>query len=142
MLIKTWRYHELVPRYEFSNLWKKCAGTTMYYTPHFLVHLAVDAYNDSQVKTVNATSWPSRSLSVEHNNHLLHLFKSEQLDTDFVPFNLPDSYYCTDLAIYAEMRAIIERQEMKKVARSLKESICYSVQIDGSTDNSKVCSTQ
>ena len=49
-----------------------------------------------------------------------------------------DSYYCTDFAIHAEIRAIIERQETKKVAQSLKESLCYSVQIDGTPDTSKL----
>ena len=35
-----------------------------------LVRIAIDAYNDTQFETVSARSWPSRSLAVEHSNHV------------------------------------------------------------------------
>ena len=104
-----------------------------------LVRIAVDAYNDSQVETISARSWPSRSLSVEHSNHVLRQFESEGWGTDFVPFDPPAStYHYRDPVIYAELRNIIGRLEMKKVAQLLKDCLCYSVQIDGSTDKQQV----
>jgi hypothetical protein len=104
-----------------------------------LVRIAIDAYNDSQVETLSARSWPSRSLAVEHSNHVLHHFESQGWDADFVPFDPPAScYHYRDPMLYAEIRNIIAKQEMKKVAQLLKDCLCYSVQIDGSADKQQV----
>ncbi len=104
-----------------------------------LVRIAVDVYNDSQVETVSARSWPSRSLAVEHSNHVLHHFESQGWDADFVPFDPAAScYHYRDPVLYAELRNIIAKLEMKKVAQSLKDCLCYSVQIDGSADKQQV----
>ncbi|CAB4034784.1 E3 SUMO- ligase KIAA1586-like isoform X3 [Paramuricea clavata] len=104
-----------------------------------LVCIAIDAYNDSQVETLSARSWPSRSLAVEHSNHVLHHFESQGWDADFVPFDPPAScYHYRDPMLYAEIRNIIAKQEMKKVAQLLKDCLCYSVQIDGSADKLQV----
>lgn len=89
-----------------------------------LVRIAIDAYNDSQVETVSARSWPSRSLAVEHSNHVWHHFESQGWDADFVPFYpLASCYHYRDPVLYAELRNIISKLEMKKVAQSLKDCL-------------------
>ena len=105
----------------------------------FLVRIAVDAYNDSQVETLSARSWPSRSLSQDHSNYVLQHFESKGWDSEFEPFQpLASTYHYRDPLIYAEMRKIIGTQVMKQVAQCLKDCLCYSVQIDGSTDKQQV----
>jgi len=114
---------------------KKCKAETL----QLLLKLAVDVYNDCRVETVSAWSWASRSLSGDHSNNLLHIFRDNGWDADFVPYNQPGSaYHYRDPMTYAEMREIISEHEMKKVADLLKECVCYSVQIDGSSDKQQV----
>ena len=56
-----------------------------------------------------------------------------------MPFDPQASYYhYRDPALYAELRNIIAKLEMRKVAQSLKDCLCYSVQIDGSADKQQV----
>ena len=51
------------------------------------------------------------------------------------PFNHPGSlYHYRDPVTYAEMRDIIGQHEMEKTAQLLKDCLCYSVQVDGSSD--------
>ena len=78
-------------------------------------------------------------MSGDHSNNLLHIFRDNGWDADFVPYNQPGSaYHYRDPMTYAEMRKIISEHEMKKVADLLKECVCYSVQIDGSSDKQQV----
>ena len=78
-------------------------------------------------------------MSGDHSNNLLHIFRDNGWDADFVPYNQPGSaYHYRDPMIYAEMRKIISEHEMKKGADLLKERVCYSVQIDGSSDKQQV----
>ena len=81
---------------------------------------------------------PSRSL-VAHSNHLLRVFQNEGWDAEFVSFDRPGSlYHYQDSVSYAEMRDIIGQHEMEKTAKLLKDCLCYSVQIDGSSDRQQV----
>ena len=59
-------------------------------------------------------------------------FELKGWDNEFQP--LASTYHYRDPLIYAEMRKIIGTQVMKQVAQCLKNYLCYSVQIDGSTD--------
>ena len=105
----------------------------------FLVRMAFGAYQDSQVETLSARSWPSRSLSQDHSNYVLQHFESKGWDSEFEPFQpLASTYHYRDPLIYAEMRKIIGAQGMKQVAQCLKGCLCFSVQIDGSTDKQQV----
>lgn len=114
---------------------KKCKAETL----EFLLKLAVDVYNDCRVETLSAWSWASRSLSGDHSNNLLNRFREHGWDTEFVPFNETGScYHYRDPMTYAEMREIISEHEMKGVADLLKECVCYSVPIDGSSDKQQV----
>ena len=53
---------------------------------NFFVRIAVDAYNDSQVETLTASSWPSRSLSQDRSNYVLQHFESKRWGSEFEPF--------------------------------------------------------
>ena len=104
----------------------------------FLVQIAVDAYNDSRV-TLSARIWLSRSLSQDHSNYVFQHFESKGCDSEFEPFEpLASTYHYRDSLIYAEMRKIIGAQVMKQVTQCLKDCLCYSVQIDGSTDKQQI----
>ena len=63
-------WSSLSDSHPWVRVMKKCKAETL----NFLIHLAVDAYNDAQVETISARSWPSRSLAGEHSNHLVRLF--------------------------------------------------------------------
>jgi hypothetical protein len=81
---------------------------------------------------------PSRSL-VAHSNHLFRVFQNEEWDAEFVSFDRPGSlYHYQDSVSYAEMRDIISQHEMEKTAKFLRDCLCYSVQIDGSSDRQQV----
>ena len=99
-------------------------------TLEFLLRLAVDVYNDCRAETLSARSWPSRSLSFEHSNNLMRVFQSERWDADFAGFEKSSFYHYRDPVTYAEMRNIVVKFEMEKVAAELKNCICYSLQID------------
>jgi hypothetical protein len=43
-----------------------------------------------------------------------------------------------DSVSYAEVRDIIGQHEMEKTAKFLRDCLCYSVQIDGSSDRQEV----
>ena len=117
------------------KIMKKCQAKTL----EFLLRLAVDVYNDCRVETLSARNWPSRSLAFEHSNNLLHVFQNEGWDAEFVPFSHSGSlYHYRDPVTYAEMRDIIGQHEMEKTAQLLKDCLCYSVQIDGSSDRQQV----
>ena len=107
-------------------------------TLEFLLRLAVDVYNDCRAETLSARSWPSRSLSFEHSNNLMRVFQSEGWDADFFGFEKSSFYHYRDPVTYAEMRNIVVKFEMEKVAAELKNSICYSLQIDGSSDKQQI----
>ena len=122
-----------------SHPWERVMKKSKAETLNFLIHLAVDAYNDAQVETISARSWPSRSLAGEHSNHLVRLFSKEGWDSNFVPYNQPASlYHYRDPVTYGETQEIIGKLEMKHVADCLKDCLCYSVQIDGSTDKQQI----
>ena len=122
-----------------SQPWARVMKKSKAETLNSLIHLTVDAYNDAQVETISARSWPSRFLAGEHRNHLVRLFSKEGWDSNFVPCNQPASlYHYRDPVTYGEMQEIIGKLEMKHVADCLKDCLCYSVQIDGSTDKQQI----
>ena len=100
-------------------------------TLEFLLRLAVDVHNDCRAETLSSRSWPSRSLSFVHSNNLMRVFQSEGWDADFV-------FHYRDPVTYAEMRNIVVKFEMEKVAAELKKCICYSLQMDGSSDRQQI----
>ena len=128
-------WNNLSDSHPWIKLMKKCKAGTL----EFLLHLAVDMYNDCRTETLSARNWLSRSLAVEHSNNLLRMFQNEGWDAEFVSFNQPGSlYHYRDPVTYAEMRDIIRQHEMEKTAELLKDCLCYSVQIDGSSDQQQV----
>ena len=89
----------------YSHPWACVMKKSKAETLNFLIHLAVDAYDDAKVETMNARSWPSRSLAGEHSNHLVRLFSKEGWDSNFVPYNQPASlYHYRDPVTYGEMQ--------------------------------------
>ena len=76
---------------------------------------------------------------MEHSNHVLCHVESRGGDADFVPFDPPAScYHYRDPILYAEIRNIIAKLEIRNVAQFLKHYLCYSVQIDGSADKQQI----
>ena len=104
-----------------------------------LLEMAIDVYNDSRIETVSARCWPSRSLSSKMATHLIQHFEAEGYGGCFIPFN-PNAaeFRYINPVIYAEMKKIIGDLEMKKLSKTLNESLCYSIQIDGSADRMQI----
>ena len=71
--------------------------------------------------------------------HLIQHFEAEGYDGCFIPFN-PNAaeFRYRNPVIYAEMKKIIGDLEMKKLSKTLNESLCYSIQIDGSADRMQI----
>lgn len=115
--------------------WARILNKTNWDTKRFLVCLAVDVYNDSLVETLSARSWPSRSLSSVYANNMLEKFEEKGWDTTDISFN-PSSAMChyRSPIIYAEMLEVIADIQRRHVFDVLHDSLCYSVQIDGSMD--------
>ena len=102
----------------------------------FLVRIAVDAYNDSQVETLSARSWPSRLLSQDHSNYVLQHFESKGWDSEWMPFQpLASTYHYRDPLIYAETRKIIGTQVKKQVAQCLTAFVTQSKLMEVLTSN-------
>ena len=118
-----------------NHPWARILNKTNWDTKRFLVCLAVDVYNDSLVETLSARSWPSRSLSSVYANSMLEKFEEKGWDTTDITFNLSSSmcHYRSPI-IYAEMLEVIADIQRRNVFDALYDSLCYSVQIDGSMD--------
>ena len=99
-----------------------------------LTRMAVDVYNDSKNLTLAAWSWPSRSLAGLHAEQQLKMYGQEE-EGNFSPYqpSAAELHY-RDPMHYAEMLNILGKSERGDLAREIKESICFSVQMDGSVD--------
>ena len=115
--------------------WARILNKTNWDTKRFLVCLAIDVYNDSLVETLSARSCPSRSLSSVYANNMLEKFEEKDWDTADTSFN-PSTSMChyRSPIIYAEMLEVIADIQRRNVFDVLHDSLCYSVQIDGSMD--------
>ena len=111
--------------------WARILNKTNWDTKRFLVCLAIDVYNE----TLSARSWPSRSLSSVYANNMLEKFEEKGWDTADTSFN-PSTSMChyRSPIIYAEMLEVIADIQRRNVFDVLHDSLCYSVQIDGSMD--------
>ena len=118
-----------------SHPWVRIFNKANADTRNVLVRLAIDVYNDSLVETLSARSWPSRSLSCEYANYILDKFDKSGWDTADISFNTTSSmcHYRSPI-IYAEMLEVIGDLVRREVCKTLQNSLCYSVQIDGSMD--------
>lgn len=113
-----------------NHPWVKLTESTDTVTMSTLIHMAVDAYNDSKILTPSAWSWPSRSLAQMHSSSL---FQSQYCSPlPFMPSGI--SLHYRDPMTYAEMLHIIGDIERKKLAAELKDCIRFSIQVDGSLD--------
>ena len=119
--------------------WAKYLKKTKSDKLQILLEMAIDVYNDSRIETVSAICWPSRSLSSKMATHLIQHFEAEGYDGCFIPYN-PNAaeFRYRNPVIYAEMKKIIGDLEMKKLSKTLNESLCYSIQIDGSADRMQI----
>ena len=68
----------------------------------------------------------------------MRVFQLEGWDANFVGFEKSSFYHNRDPVTYAEMRNIVVKFEMEKVAAELNNCICYSLQIDGSSDRQQI----
>ena len=118
-----------------SHPWARILNKANTETRIFLVRLAIDVYNDSLVETLSERSWPSRSMSCEYANNVLDEFDKNGWDTADISFNTTSSmcHYRSPI-IYAEMLEVIADLVRREVCKTLHNSLCYSVQIDGSMD--------
>ena len=99
-----------------------------------LTHMAVNVYNDSKNLTLAAWSWPSRSLADLHAKQQLKSYGEGEAG-NFSPFQpTPAEVHYRDPMHYAEMLNILGKSEKDDLAKEIKESICFSVQMDGSVD--------
>ncbi|KAK5640471.1 hypothetical protein RI129_011282 [Pyrocoelia pectoralis] len=64
------------------------------------------------IETVSARSWPSRSLANMR----------------------PNSIFSTTAMVYSEMLHMFGDSERRKLGDIISRSLCYSIQINGSTD--------
>lgn len=109
----------------------------------FLVKLAVDVYNDCQVETPTAWSWPSRSLANLHSDSLNKRFVDHGWDTPFVAFGESDVsksslYHYRDPTVYREMLEVVANVERQNISNALKGCVSYGIQIDGSVDKQQL----
>jgi len=99
-----------------------------------LIHLCIDVYNDSMIETVSARSWPSRSLANMMASSIQAQLQ-ENWEAEITSFQPSQSeLHYRDPMIYAEMLHILGDMERKKIGGLISRSLCYSIQIDGSTD--------
>ena len=98
-----------------------------------LVHMAIDAYNDSKLLTQSAWSWPSRSLAQLHAEQQYKKYgESDVAFTRYEP--TPTELHYRDPVHYAEMLHIIGGIEREKLKKDLQSCLRFSVQINGSVD--------
>ena len=70
--------------------------------------------------------FPILSHSRQLLTDVLQHFEPNGWDSDFLSFDPPASFfYYRDPVIYAQIRSIIGKQEMEKVAQTLKDCLCY-----------------
>ena len=101
-----------------------------------LIRLAIAIYNDSQLLTPSAWSWPSRSLVSLCVEKQITLFNENGSDTSFSKYEpLPIDLHYRDPMVYAEMLNIIVELEIAKLKDKLNNVIRFSCQIDGSVDS-------
>eukprot|EP00794_Sanderia_malayensis_P000973 gene973-287_t len=104
-----------------------------------LVELAIDVYNDSQIKTFSANSWPSRSLSHIHAANQMNQYHDHGLDVKFQKFQpSPQILHYRNPNAYNEMLQIVASLEMKKIVDELSSCEAFSLQVDGSVDKYQV----
>ena len=108
-------------------------------TFQILLEMAIDVYNDARTETVSARSWLSRSFSSKMAYHLIQHFEAEGYDGCFIPLNPNESEFrYRNPVTYTEMKKIIGHLQTRKLAKTLNESLSYSLQIDGSADRMQV----
>lgn len=99
-----------------------------------LTRIAVDVYNDSKNFILAAWSWPSRSLAGLHAEQQLKMYGKEE-EGNISPCQPTSAeLHYRDPMHYAEMLNILGKSEKGDLAKEIKESICFSVQIHGSVD--------
>lgn len=99
-----------------------------------LTRMAVDVYNDSKNLTLAAWSWPSRSLAGLHAEQQLKMYGKEEEGNFSLCQPTSAELHYRDPMHYAEMLNILGKSEKGDLAKEIKESICFSVQMDGSVD--------
>lgn len=100
-----------------------------------LIELAVDVYNDSRTMTLSAHSWPSRSLTKIHTDIQISSYKDHGLESEFSPLNpSPALLQYRNPVMYREMLDVVGEVIMEGVVLQLKNSECFSIQVDGSVD--------
>ncbi len=114
--------------------WIKLLKSTDSTVLQTLTRMAVDVYNDSKNLTLAAWSWPSRSLAGLHAEQQLKMYGQEEA-VKFSPYKPTSAeLHYRDPMHYAEMLNILAKSEKDVLAREIKESICFSIQMDGSVD--------
>jgi hypothetical protein len=99
------------------------------------MRLCVDCYNDSKLLTPTAWNWPSRSLAHLHGERQVQLYKDEGIDTAFSAFvPTQNELHYRDPVSYAEMLSVLGQMELKSLGETLRNSVCFSLQLDGSVD--------
>lgn len=100
-----------------------------------LVEIAVDVYNDSRQLTLSAWSWPSRSLSKIHADTQIAAYADKGMGSPFAEMSPnPSLLHYRNPIIYAEMLEIVGDCVMSKIKDEMHETICFSIQVDGSVD--------
>lgn len=115
--------------------WVKTLKTYTAEKVKLLIELALDVYNDSRVMTLSAHSWPSRSLTKIHIDTQTSSYKDNGLASDFSPLNpSPALLQYRNPVMYREMLDVVGEVVMENVVIQLKNTECFSIQVDGSVD--------
>ena len=85
--------------------------------------------------TLSAHSWPSRSLIKIHIDTQVSSYKDNGLESEFSPLNpSPALLQYRNPIMYREMLDVVGEVVMENVVKQLKNSDCFSIQVDGSVD--------
>ena len=104
-----------------------------------LIELAIDVHNDSQVMTLSANSWPSRSLAKLYANQQISAYQENGLDANFKSFEPSANYlHHRNPVVYREMLDTVAAVVMEKTLENLRKSVCFALQVDGSVDKCTV----
>lgn len=115
--------------------WVKTLKTHTAEKIKLLTELSLDVYNDSRTMTLSAHSWPSRSLIKIHIDTQVSSYKDNGLESEFSPLNpSPALLQYRNPIMYREMLDVVGEVVMENVVKQLKNSDCFSIQVDGSVD--------